>query len=152
MKKLLIIFSFITCIIMTACSEEDSPLLFSVESVSNPENVIMEYYSPDPLCVSKMYWIDANSCASEIKIKCTNANSIFIENHEGKISEEYICSGGFWKAEIVNSNTITFTFAVIDSDSYLDQTGFNVVSQTNKGMVRTGIYVKRLPTTSPVKF
>ena len=116
MKKLLIIFSFITCIIMTACSEEDSPLLFSVESVSNPENVI------------------------------------FIENHEGKISEEYICSGGFWKAEIVNSNTITFTFAVIDSDSYLDQAGFNVVSQTNKGMVRTGIYVKRLPTTSPVEF
>ena len=48
MKKLLIIFSFITCIIMTACSEEESPLLFSVESVSNPENVIMEYYSPDP--------------------------------------------------------------------------------------------------------
>ena len=49
--------SFITCIIMTACSEEDSPLLFSVESVSNPENVIMEYYSPEPSYVSKRYWI-----------------------------------------------------------------------------------------------
>lgn len=152
MKKLFIIFSFIACVILTACSEEDSPLLFSVESVSNPENVIMEYYSPDPSCVPKMYWVDANSCASEINIKCTNANSIFIEDHEGKISEEYLCPDGFWKAEIVNSNTILFTFAEIDSDLYLDQAGFNVVSQTKKGMIKTGIYVKRLPTTSPVKF
>ncbi|MDE7408569.1 MAG: hypothetical protein K2N09_00945 [Muribaculaceae bacterium] len=152
MKQLLIIISFIACVIMTACSEKESPLLFSVESISNPENVIMEYYSPDPSCVSKMYWIDANSCASEINIKCTNANSIFIEDHEGKILEEYICSGGFWKAEIVNSNTITFTFDEVDSDLYLDQAGFNVVSQTKKGMVKTGIYVKRLPTTSHVGF
>ena len=145
-----IILSLIACNIMTACGEEDSPLLFSVESISNPENVIMEYYSPDPSCVSKMYWIDANSCASAISIKCTNANLIFIEDHEGMMSEEYFCSEAFWKAEIVNSNTITFTFAEIDSDSYLDQAGFNVVSQTKKGLIRTGIYVKRLPTLSPV--
>ncbi|MDE7397706.1 MAG: hypothetical protein K2M98_08275 [Muribaculum sp.] len=151
MNKLLILFSFIACIIMTACEEEDSPLLFSVESISNPENVKLEYYSPDPSCVSKMYWIDANSCASEINIKCTNANSIFIEDHEGKISEEYLCQSGLWKAKIVNSNTITFTFEDIDSDLYFDQVGFNVVSQTKKGMVRAGINVKRLPTTSPVE-
>ncbi len=48
---------FISCLIVTACSEEDSPLMFSVESISNPENVRMEYYSPDPCCISKMYWI-----------------------------------------------------------------------------------------------
>lgn len=150
MKKLLSLVSLIACIIMTACSEEESPLLFSVESNSNPKNVVMEYYSPDPSCVPKMYWIDANGCASELTIKCTNANSIFIEDHEGKMSEEYLCPDGFWKAEIVNSNTITFTLTEIDSDQYLDMSGFNVVSQTKKGLIRTGIYVRRLPTTSPV--
>lgn len=149
MKKLLIIFSFIACII-TSCSEEDSKLMFSVENISNPENIKLEYYSPDPSCVSKMYWIYTNSCASQINIRCTNANSILIENHEGKISEQYLCSDGFWKAEIVNSNTIAFTLEEINCDLYLDQVGFNV-SQTKKGIVRTGIYVKRLPTTSPVE-
>ena len=116
MKKFLFIIMVIGCIMMTACSEKESPLLFSVESISNHDNVKMEYYSPDPSCVSKMYYIDANSCASEITIKCTNANSIFIEDHEGKILEEYLCSNGFWKAEIVNSNTIIFTLDEIDKD------------------------------------
>ncbi len=149
MKKLLILFSFIAYII-TACSEEDSQLMFSVENISNPENIKLEYYSPDPTCVSKMYWIYANRNASEINIKCTNANSIFIEDHEGKRLEQYLCSDGFWKAEIINSNTITFTCEEIDSDLYSDQVGFNVVSQTKKGMVRTGIYVKRLPISTPL--
>lgn len=135
---------------MTACSEKESPLLFSVVHISNSNNVRMEYYSPDPCCVSKMYWIDANSNSSEITIKCTNENSIFIEDHEGKISEEYICSSGYWKAKIINSNTIIFTFEEINSDSvedpYYDRVGFNLVSQTKKGMVRTGIYVNRIST------
>ena len=95
MKILALIFMIIGGLIMTACSEKESPLLFSVENISNYGNVKMEYYSPDPSCVSKMYWIYANSCASEITIKCTNSNSIFIEDHEGKILEEYICSNGF---------------------------------------------------------
>lgn len=147
MKHLTTLLLFIASLFMTACSEEESPLLFSVENISNPENVKIEYYSPDPSCVSKIYWIDANINASEITIKCTNANSIFIEDSGGNLSEKYICSRGLWKAEIVNSNTITFTIDEIKKDmvdeSYSSCIGFNVVSQTKKGTARTGIYVKR---------
>lgn len=148
MKKFSAICLFIAGLILAACSEEESALLFTVESNSEPENVKMEYYSPDPSCVAKMYWIDANSCASTISIKCTNANDISIENHEGKVSEGYLCTSGLWRAEVVNSNTITFTFEEVCNEPedapYIDSMGFNVVAQTDKGTVRTGIYVNRL--------
>ena len=147
MKNLIFILAGIASLLLfTSCEEEDSPLLFSEEYVSSPENVKMEYYSPDPCCVSKMYWIEANSCASELLIKCTNANSIFIENHENSISEEYSCSKGQWKAEVNNSNTITFRFEELDhdlEDTPLINVGFNVVSQTKKGLIRTSINVMR---------
>ena len=156
MKKLILLFaSLIPLLAFTACEEKDSPLRFSQEDISDSENVKLEYYSPDPTCVAKMYYITANSCASRISIKCTNANSISIENHEGKILEEYTSAQGQWKAELVNSNTITFTFNEIDpnsiDESYYASEGFNVISQTKKGVVRTNISVMRLTkSTDPI--
>ncbi len=147
MKKLLLIILITAGFIMTACSEEESHLSFKEENISNPDNVKMKHYSPDPSCVAKMYRIEANSSASEITLKCTNASTIFIEKYEGNLSEEFICLNGLWKAVIVNSNSITFTFEELDgftADEYpLNYVGFNVVSQTKKGMVRSSISVLR---------
>ncbi|MDE6265103.1 MAG: hypothetical protein K2M11_08160 [Paramuribaculum sp.] len=156
MKKLVLLFAcLIPLLAFTACEEKDSPLRFSQEEISNPKDVKLEYYSPDPSCVAKMYWITANSCASKISLRCTNANSIAIENHEGKILEEYTSAQGQWKAELVSSNTITFTFNEIDGnsidESYSTSEGFNVISQTKKGVVRANIGVTRLTkSTDPI--
>ena len=148
MKKLIALFSILFSLMsLVSCEEKDSPLLFAEEYVSNPANVKLEYYSPDPCCVSKMYWIKTNNRASKITIKCTNANSIFIENHEGNHSEEYISNEGQWKAEVVNSNTITITFDefVYSPEDPIYIGGLNVASQTKKGLVGTSISVTRFP-------
>ncbi len=157
-KTLFRLFSIICLLSFTSCSEEESPLLFSVEYISNPENVNIEYFSPDPKCVSKQYYIDANNCNSEISIKCINSSPVYIEDSKGRRSKRYISADGQWKAESVDSNTITFTFNDVDETLIEDEYGYAyggimVVSYTNDGKLTTCISVSRLlraPETTPV--
>lgn len=153
MKKALSLFVYMVAMLsLASCEEEDAPILLSEVSNSNPENVSFKYYSPDQCCVGKMYWITANSQASELTVKCTNADAIFIKDTSGKTSEEYTSSNGQWKAVLVNPNTITFTFAEYQDDSedgyYTRDDGFNVIAQTKKGTVQTSIAISRLTKTS----
>lgn len=155
MKKFLFIL-LLSVIALSSCSgeEKELPLLFSTENISDPENITIDYYTPDPSCLPKMYWIKANNCASEITIKCTNANSIFIENSNGAISEEFSWSEAQWKAVVINSNTITISLEELYNRSEeapaIISAGFNVVSQTKQGDLNTSInvirYTKGFPT------
>lgn len=129
-----------------ACEEEDSPLLFTQEEISDPDNVKLEYYSPDPCCVSKEYHISANSNASELTIRCTNANSIFITNRDGGHLQEFTSADGKWKATLVDENVITFAFDEIWDDKAefpVIYQSLKIVSQTKKGEVSTYIQVRR---------
>ena len=110
MKNLLFILLPIIAILFTGCEEDDSPILFSTENISNPDNVKIEYYSPDPSCVPRMYTITANSNQSEISIKCTNFSNIDLEKCD---CEE----GAEMTAKLVDSNTVVVSFNEIEADN-----------------------------------
>ena len=62
-----------------------------MENIEDSENVKLDYYV-DPHCIPKAYYITSNSCASEITIRCTNANSLFID--ENIANHEYVARMG----------------------------------------------------------
>ncbi|MDE7413906.1 MAG: hypothetical protein K2N05_09005 [Muribaculaceae bacterium] len=127
--------------LFTGCEEDDSPILFSTENISNPLNVKIEYYSPDPSCVPRMYYITANSNQSEISIKCCNFNQIAIDKCD---CEE----GSDWTAKLIDSNTIVVSFNEIEKDNDQETSilsGYIEVSAVGKkNKVTTGINIIRL--------
>lgn len=148
-KSFILLICLLSLLSFTSCKEEESPLLFSEVSVSNPEDIKMEYYSPDPCCVAKSYWITANTNASKITIKCTNANFLLFQNHKGETMDEYSSTKAKWTAKVENSNYITLTLYKITDysaeEAYLFSEGFNVVAKTKDGLVSTGITLFRHP-------
>lgn len=140
---LLPIFAFIFC----GCEEEEAQLRFSKESVSDPSNVKIEYYSPDPLHCPKQYSIYANSAASELVLKCTNAKSIYLTYWP---NDRYRCAEGYWTATLVDNRTIKITFDEVDDnlefdsdDSTFSSDYLIVQSQTKKETLRDYIEICR---------
>ncbi len=151
MNKLFLALACVVAMLsINSCKEEEEEptLLLSVESISNPENVKINYYSPDPGCVPKMYWIEANSCSSQLVLRCADADAIFFQASKDELSETYTCPEGQWEATVTDANTVTFTFHEIDQDkideSYSVSRGFTIVAETNKGRLRTTFDVMRL--------
>lgn len=151
MKKTLLTFlSIIALLSLFSCKEEkDSSLLFDEEYVSNSDNIILEYYSPDPGCgIPKLYYVTANKFAGELVLKCKNADVIAIKNYPDGVLHEYVSTDGGWKAEVVNSNTIKLTFDEIDQnpgdDSGELQEWFKVVSLDQKDELSETISILRL--------
>lgn len=134
--------------IVSCKEEEETTLLFEVENISNPENVTINYYSPDPGCVPKMYWIEANSSSSEMILRCTNAGPIFFRISKDELSETYSCPEGHWEATVTDDNTVTFTFHEIGQDnideSYSVSRGFSIIAETKEGIIKTTVDVMRL--------
>lgn len=136
----------ILAVALSSCEEEESPILFSTESISNPENVKIEYFSPDPSCQPKSYRVWTNSQESELKIKCTNFLTIFLDDI-GTSKDEYISTSGDWSAKLIDGNIIVFSFKKIDSDnvdeSYSTDDGIYIYANNKKGQVSTHITVTR---------
>lgn len=133
--------------------DKESPLIFKEEYVSNSDNIILEYYSPDPHCgIPKLYYVTANKFAGELELKCENADVIAIKNHRDEVMNEYVSVEGGWKAEVINSNTIKFTFDQVtltpEGDSSVAYEGFNVVSLDQKDEHRGGFNILRLTDSS----
>lgn len=141
MKKILYILLPIIAIIFTGCNEDDSSILFSTENISNPDNVTIEYYSPDPSCLPYRYEITANSNQSEISLKCTNFSQIALDKCD---SEE----GADWTARLIDSNTIVISFDEIETDNDQETSvkiGYIEVSAIGKkGKVTTDIHIVRV--------
>ncbi len=144
-RSLFTILATVSLLSFTACDDDDkTPLLLTVESISDSNNVVFEYYTPDPSCVDKMYWVTANSNASEVTLQSTNASSMYF--HDNKT--EYICTEGNWKVELIDSNTLKFTFDEIEvaSDEKPSDVGTGLYLEANAGKetLGTNIHVKRL--------
>ena len=141
MKKFLNILLPIIAILFTGCEEDDSPILFSTENISNPDNVKIEYFSPDPSCLPRMYRITANSNESEISIRCTNFSQIALEKCD---CEE----GADWTAKLIDSNTIVVSFNEIETDNDQEtstKSGYIEVSAIGKNnKVTTSINIIRI--------
>ncbi|MDE5568397.1 MAG: hypothetical protein K2J12_08125 [Muribaculaceae bacterium] len=165
-KSLSLILTAIFALALVACEEDDAELMFSAETISDNNNVKVEYYSPDPCCVPKTYHIVTNRLSSELTIKCTNADNITIgsipdsnnnfltdpvEGNEDA-DKTYTSITKTWTATLIDSNTIRFSFDEID-DSTIDDTYFiveflPVSAKTKKGNVSTSIHVTRITESS----
>ncbi|MDE6536352.1 MAG: hypothetical protein K2K82_10155 [Muribaculaceae bacterium] len=137
---------------LSSCLEEEAELRFSTKSIINPENIKIEYFSPDPPHCVKMYYIDANYEASEIILQCKNANNIYIANKEAESPSYYYCEDGQWSAELISPNRVKLILDKINYEpgpddiyyphnrSYLD-----IASNTKEDILSTGIYITRYP-------
>lgn len=76
-KYFVLILSILLVTTLCGCEEEDSPLLFTTIENTSPQNVKIDYYSPDPCCVPRSYTITTNRFAGELTIKCSNSPSIY---------------------------------------------------------------------------
>lgn len=130
---------------LASCEEEDSPLLFEVVSVSNPQDVQMEYYSPDPSCVEKMYWITANATECELTIKCTNAGSVSVINKYGRFVKEYKNNDSEWTAKVVDPITIRITFHKLEDLEEMEsiRSYLSVGTTTKTGEIKTQLSIDR---------
>lgn len=137
-------------VVMLACNscdkDEELQLRFSVENNSSPENLRVEYSSPDPSCLPMSYQIIANSCESEVTLRCTNADSITIEGY-GFSGDDFTCTTGGWNARVVDGSAVTIFFDEIALNQYeeigADYSRLNLVGQTKKGPVTARVIVCR---------
>lgn len=159
MKKCLIYLVLaVAAFVMWGCEEEDALLRFTVKNVSDPNNVEMDYHSPDPLHCAKSYYILANGNASELTIRCTNADAIlftFIAGTTNYERTQFTCPEENWIATIVDKNAIKFTFYDVDDDiDFESPTSVNscvlIQSIGSIKAVEDGIYVNRYPSCNPV--
>lgn len=146
MKKLLLLLLPLLALTFTACEEDDAELTFTTENNTDPGNITVEYYSPDPSCVDRMYWITAGSQGGELTLRCNNADAIFINNTaNGATPSSYTSTRGSWTARIVSPNTVTITFDPIDDlDSLNTNDYLTLASNTKKGLASTSLYIHRL--------
>ena len=88
MKKIFGLIPVLLTLLFVSCSDSDepnakdlnSPLLFTLESISNSKDISYEYYSPDPGCgIQKKYYIYANNSVSELVLKCENFDEIYFD-------------------------------------------------------------------------
>lgn len=137
---------------LTSCEEKDAPLRFSTESISNSDNVSIEYYSPDPLHCDKSYHITADYEANELTLQCKNANNIYIANKDAESPSFYYSTEGQWSAEMIKPNTVKITFEKIDYEPDPDNISYagkfdylSLAADTKKSRLQTAIDIKRFP-------
>lgn len=138
----------VAAIVFAACEEEDSPIMFSVESNSDSANVKVEYYSPDPCCIGKSYYITAKQGESDLVLRSTNCSNVWLAEGQGG-ALFYRSSEGRWTATVSGGNVVTLHFDSFDPDTAeiavpAEAYSFlKVEANTRKGLVSTGIRVAR---------
>lgn len=149
--------SLLCAFVLTSCEEEESPIRFD----TTQKGVKVEYYSPDPSCFEKVYFITADVNKGDVVMRCNTHSEISILGREGdafeldgdlecvKRGEKYISKAGYWSVELVEKNALEFVFEEVPDDA--DQTelrSFNsvVVTAVNKNgkKVSTVIAVDRI--------
>lgn len=103
-KYFVLILSIILVTTLCGCEEEDSPLLFTTIENTSPQNVKIDYYSPDPSCVPRSYTITTNRFAGELTIKCSNSPNIYF----AEIGDNSRAKYGVTSSGEVDINTLVF--------------------------------------------
>lgn len=155
---------FFACLSVTSCEEDDSELMFTTQVCAPGTNVKIDYYSPDPAHVDRMYWITANNNTSELIIKCSNASNLSItalsdalpDDYDPDVTVEGIVDGdtftspnGYWSVTLVDDNTLRFVFdKVKESNPHYENgavgSSLTIVAPSPKGKLQTGISILRL--------
>ena len=128
MKRTLYTLLFALSLALTSCGgDKDSEILFSVETNSNPDNITLEYYSPDPSCVGKIYHLVVGKQSSgDIVLNCTNLTGIYIPE---KFTPAEDCA----YTVTAKDNTLTLHFNPCKSDMTLEPYDYFFVYALDNG-------------------
>lgn len=136
---------------MTSCEEEESPIRFTAIANSDPESFTYEYYSPDPTCIEKLHWIEADTDEGDLVLQCTTHSKIAITNELSSPSDletnTYRSENGAWTASISDGNVLKIHFDKLDADKDYDERyiieSLGIAAITKKGMLIVYINITR---------
>lgn len=133
MKKLsALLYSILLVTALCGCEEEDSPLMFNTVVNTKPQNLKIEYFSPDPSCQPRSYHVYANRLGGELRIKCSNAQNIYFDmNDYSRVKYGTTASGevdrntliyedGNWSVSLIDNNSLKFVFQESPENPDLD--------------------------------
>lgn len=143
--------SLVPMLALTSCEEEESPIRFSTAANSNPESFTYKYFSPDPTCIEKLHWIDADTDEGDIVLQCTTHSKIAITNELSSPSDletnTYRSENGAWTASISDGNVLKIHFEKLDADNDYDDRyiieNLGIAALTKKGMLIVYINITR---------
>lgn len=146
--------SLVPMLAMTSCEEKESPIRFTTAANSAPENISYRYFSPDPCCIGKLHWIDADVDEGDLVLQCTTHDKIAIANKlaspSGLETNTYCSEKGAWTASITDGYVLNIHFDKLDvkKDKDLDEfyisDNLGIVAFTNKGLLSVNIGINRV--------
>lgn len=161
MKKIgRLLAAVLAVMVLGGCEEEDSPLRFETVENTEPQNVKIDYYSVDPSCQPRRYYITTNRLGGELTIKCTNARNIYFAEIGENSRAEYgvsdsgvvdvntlVFNDGNWTVSVVDHNSLRFVFRETpvnpDLDFVLENDYVNVCAKDKNKVLETSITVWR---------
>ncbi len=159
-KYFVLILSIILVTALCGCEEEDSPLLFTTIENTSPQNVKIDYYSPDPACVPRSYTITTNRFAGELTIKCSNSPNIYFaeigDNSRAKYGvtssgevdiNTLVFDDGKWYVSLIDDNHLKFVFLETpvnpDLDFVMENDYVKICAKSKNKVLETNISVWR---------
>ncbi|MBD5163341.1 MAG: hypothetical protein HDT09_01395 [Bacteroidales bacterium] len=126
MKKYLLV--ALLPLLAMACKNEgkdipvrDAAVVFNIETIASPENIGIDYSSPDPCCgVPKYYSIVADGNPNELVMKATNIEKITlvqaVETTCSLVNEEVLTTRGKVINSAVSFENSACTFEIVDDN------------------------------------
>lgn len=97
-------------------SEEKTPLLLLEKANTSPEDLRLEYYTPDPSCIPKSYYIYANLKGGELTLEPVNSSTLSFgviprigDSNGVRVDDtKWVSRNGKWTATLTDGKTLKF--------------------------------------------
>lgn len=108
---------------------EKTPLLFIEKTNTASENIRMTYFTPDPSCLPKQYYIYADLKGGELTIESANSPTLSFgviprigdKNGVRVDDSEWVSKSGKWHATLTDGKTLKFVFDPVTDPSELGE-------------------------------
>ena len=110
-------------------SEEKTPLLLLEKANTSPEDLRLEYYTPDPSCIPKSYYIYANLKGGELTLEPVNSLTLSFgviprigDSNGVRVDDtKWVSRNGKWTATLTDGKTLKFVFDPVTDASELGE-------------------------------
>lgn len=110
-------------------SEEKTPLLLLEKANTSPEDLRLEYYTPDPSCIPKSYYIYANLKGGELTLEPVNSSTLSFgviprigDSNGVRVDDtKWVSRNGKWTATLTDGKTLKFVFDPVTDASELGE-------------------------------
>lgn len=130
-KYLSVLMLMLLAVTIAGCkdSEEKTPLLLLEKANTSPEDLRLEYYTPDPSCIPKSYYIYANLKGGELTIEPVNSSTLSFgviprigDSNGVRVDDtKWVSRNGKWTATLTDGKTLKFVFDPVTDASELGE-------------------------------